>query len=421
MRGCCFRLLAECMPGEMNDFENELNLRLADLRKNNFWRGRRRVDSPQSPQIEIDGRRLLHFSSNDYLGLANEAAIKHAAKEAVTRYGAGTGASPLICGRLAPHAELEEILAAFKGVEAALGFSSGYAAAMGTIGALMGRGDFVIIDKLVHASIVDAARLCGATLRVFAHNDLDDLASILRWIDRRQSANADGNASAALRRARTLIVTESVFSMDGDTAPLRELVELKEKFGAWLMVDEAHATGIFGAKRRGWIEACGVSEQVEIQMGTLSKALGAAGGYVCGARALIDLLVNRARSYIFSTAPTPASVGAATAAIGFVQSAEGEARQNQLWQRIEELAARAGLKQRGAILPIIIGEEAKALAISEQLLASGIFIPAIRYPTVARGMARLRVTLTAAHSSGDVEKLAQALVIFLSAREAESK
>ncbi|MBI3416370.1 MAG: 8-amino-7-oxononanoate synthase [Verrucomicrobia bacterium] len=399
----------------MNDFENELNRQLAALREQHLLRKPRRVDSPQAAHLEIDGRRLLNFSSNDYLGLANDPEIKQAAIDTVARFGAGTGASPLICGRLAPHAELEEALAAFKGTPAALCFSSGYAAALGAIGALMGRGDFIVIDKLVHASIVDAARLCGAKLRVFAHSDLESLTEILRWIDRQRSPVAPGTS---VRRPRTLIVTESIFSMDGDRAPLRELVELKEKFGVWLMVDEAHATGIYGAARRGLIEECGLDGHVEIEMGTLSKALGASGGYICGSRALIDLLVNRARSYIFSTAPAPAAVGAATAAIRVVQSAVGAARRKRLKERIEQLAAHAGAHWRSAIVPILIGAEGRALTAAAELQSHGIFVPAIRYPTVARGAARLRVTLTAAHDRSDLEKLIEALAELLPTRAA---
>ncbi|HEY4984471.1 MAG TPA: 8-amino-7-oxononanoate synthase, partial [Verrucomicrobiae bacterium] len=295
----------------MNDFDRELNQRLAALREQGLHRELRRVDSPQGPRIEIGGRMLLNFSSNDYLGLANHPALKAAAIKAVEKFGAGAGASRLICGSLAPFHELEETLAAFKGTEAALSFSTGYAAAIGTITALLGKDDIIIVDKLVHACIVDAARLCGAKLRVFAHNDLNDLEEILKWADsRRQSwssipraAGLSGNTlKRELQQPRTLIVTESVFSMDGDHAPLREIVELKNKHGAWLMVDEAHATGLYGKNRRGLAEELGMSDRIEIQMGTLGKALGASGGYICGSRVLIDYLVNRARSFIFSTA-----------------------------------------------------------------------------------------------------------------------
>jgi 8-amino-7-oxononanoate synthase len=262
------------------------------------FRELRRVDSPQVPRARVAGRELLNFSSNDYLGLANHPLLKEAAIKAVEQFGCGSGASRLICGSLAPHHELEEALAAFKGVEAALSFSSGYAAAVGTICALMGKDDVLALDKLVHASIIDAARLSGAKLRIFAHNDLNELEEILKW--------AGGRTAAPLpRRPRVLIVTESVFSMDGDHAPLRETVQLKETYGAWLMVDEAHATGLFGRARRGLAEELQVSDRIEIQMGTLGKALGSSGGFIAGSRPLIELLVNRARTFIFPPRPCP--------------------------------------------------------------------------------------------------------------------
>ena len=218
----------------------------------------RRVDSAQGPRIEIGGRALLNFSSNDYLGLANHPALKEASIKAVEKFGAGAGASRLICGSLAPFHELEETLSAFKGTEAALSFSTGYAAAVGTITALLGKDDIIIVDKLVHACIVDAAKLNGAKLRVFDHNDLNDLEEILKW--------ATSEVRSKKSENRTLIVTESIFSMDGDAAPLAEIVALKEKYGAWLMVDEAHATGLYGTNRRGLAEELGVSDRIEIQM-----------------------------------------------------------------------------------------------------------------------------------------------------------
>ena len=452
----------------MSSFDAELNHRLAALRKLGLHRELRRVDSAQGPRLQLGGRTLLNFSSNDYLGLANEPALKAAAILAVEKFGAGSGASRLICGSLAPHHELEEALAAFKGVEAALVFSTGYAAALGTIGALIGKADVIVVDKLVHASIVDAARLSGAKLRVFAHNDLNELEDILKWAEARgvenstlkvQSANASG-------RPRVLIVTESVFSMDGDHAPLREMVELKDRFGAWLMVDEAHATGLYGAHRRGLAEELGISDRIEVQMGTLGKALGASGGYICGSRALVDLLVNTARSFIFSTAPVPAAAAAARAGVEFVRSDAGKERCARLWERVAEVRAAVRIhtasqrlslpsgntthpafdhplpssdegrgqgegclssgnavssvekrnqslltsaatsgEWRSAILPLMIGDEAKALAAAATLRERGVFVPAIRYPTVARGAARLRVTVTAAHSSADVAEL----------------
>lgn len=374
------------------------------------------VDSPQDRLIQVGGRTLLNFSSNDYLGLAHHPALAKAAIQAIEQYGTGSGASRLICGSLAAHHDLENALASFKGTEAALSFSSGYATALGVISALAGKDDVIVLDKLVHASIVDAARLSGAKLRVFRHNDLDDLASILAWADSRSSGEATSPGSA--RRPRTLVITESVFSMDGDVAPLREIVNLKEKHGAWLMVDEAHATGLFGELRRGVGEAQNVSEHIEVQMGTLGKAVGAAGGYVCGSRRLVDLLINRARSFIFSTAPLPAQSAAARAGIELIQGAEGEQRCASVWARRRQLGALLSRATRAeaappaiesAIVPIIIGPEEEAVSRAALLREAGFFVPAIRYPTVARGAARLRVTLTAAHSAEDVERLGAAL------------
>ena len=389
----------------MNSFTDELNRRLSALREQSLFRELRRVDSAQGTRIKIGGKTLLNFSANDYLGLASHPALKEAAVHAVEKFGAGAGASRLICGSLAPFHELEESLAAFKKTEAALTFSTGYAAAVGTITALCGKDDIIIIDKLVHASIVDAAKLSGAKLRVFAHNDLDDLEDKLRWAAEKKSAIR--NPQSAI-----LIVTESVFSMDGDAAPLREIAALKEKYGAWLMVDDAHATGVIGENGRGLADELGIGGQIEIQMGTLGKALGAAGGYICGGRALVDYLVNRARSFVFSTAPVPAAAAAATAGIKLVQSAEGELLRSRLQQRIAEFQSAIGNRQSpisAAIIPLILGDEARAVAAATSLRGQDIFVPAIRYPTVARGAARLRITLNAAHTAADVSALARAL------------
>jgi 8-amino-7-oxononanoate synthase len=393
----------------VNDFSSELSRRLDSIHEQGLYRELRRIDSPQSSVIELGGRKLLNFSSNDYLGLANHPALKEAAIKAIERFGAGSGASRLICGSLAPHGELEEALAAFKGAEAALTFSSGYAAAVGTICALLGKDDVIVLDKLVHASIVDAARLSGAKLRIFSHNDLNELEDILRWANERSSSAMVG------QRPRTLIVTESVFSMDGDSAPLRELVGLKDQHGAWLMVDEAHATGLFGPQRRGLAEELGISDRIEIQMGTLGKALGSSGGYVAGPKVLVDYLINRARSFIFSTAPVPAAAGSATAAIAVVQSTEGRGRCRQLWDLVSQV--KDGLIKSGwqvpagrsAILPLMVGDETKAVHLANTLRERGFFIPAIRHPTVARGGARLRLTITAAHAAGEITRLLAAL------------
>jgi 8-amino-7-oxononanoate synthase len=385
----------------------DLEARLAALSEHGLRRELRRVDSAQGTRIQVGGKMLLNFSSNDYLGLANHSALKEVAIRAVEKFGVGAGASRLICGSLAPHHELDEELAAFKRTEAALSFSSGYATAVGTICALLGKDDIIILDKLVHACIVDAAKLSGAKIRVFKHNDLDDLQRILKWAAEKRCA-----PDASHLTSRTLIVTESVFSMDGDCAPLQELVELKDRYGAWLMVDEAHATGLYGERGQGLASQLGVAERMEIQMGTLGKALGVGGGYIAGSRVLVDYLVNRARSFVFSTAPSPAVAAPATEAVRLVQSADGETLRQKLWQNVAEFKSGIRDQQSGvpaAILPLIVGNEARAVELSANLRERGFFVPAIRYPTVARGAARLRITVTAAHTPAQIAELVNAL------------
>ncbi len=383
----------------MNSLDAELQRRLEALRAQALYRELRRVDSSQSTRIRLNEADLLNFSSNDYLSLANHPALKHAAIAAIEEFGAGSGAARLVSGSLKPHHQLEEAIAKFKGTEAALSFSSGYITALGTIPALVSKEDVVIVDKLVHACIVDAARLSGARLRVFSHNNLDELEEILKWS---VSQRADGTS-------RTLIVTESVFSMDGDQAPLREIATLKETYGAWLMVDEAHATGLYGERRRGLAEELGVSDRIEIQMGTLGKALGSAGGFICGSRMLVDYLINRARSFIFSTAPPPAVAAAAVAAIRIVESPEGESLRQAVRKRSNEFRTQLDgqvYQPFSAIVPVIIGDETAACDAARHLGARGLFVPAIRYPTVARGTARLRISINASHSSAEIATLA---------------
>ena len=385
----------------IDSFQEKLAGELAGIESADLRRTVREVASAQGARVRLEGREVLNFSSNDYLGLANHPALKESAVQAIENFGTGAGAARLISGSQSPHHELENVLADFKGTESALAFSSGYAAALGTIPALVGTGDVVVLDKLVHASLVDAAKLSGAKLRVSKHNDLADLARILEW--------------AAEQGGRTLVLAESVYSMDGDLAPLLNLVELKEQHGAWLMLEEAHATGLYGEGRRGVAEEFGVDARVEVQMGTLGKALGAAGGYICGSNELVDLLRHRARSFVFSTAPMPAQAAAARAGIKVLESAEGEERRTRLWSLVDEL--KNGLIELGwqlpvvqsAILPLMVGAEAEAIALSEQLLEAGVFVPPIRYPTVARGEARLRITVSAAHSSDDIKKLMEVL------------
>ena len=382
-------------------FDQFLQAELKSIDEAGLLRSLRRIETPQQVEVYSGDRTLINFSSNDYLGLAAHESLRAAAQAVVETLGAGAGSARLISGSQTISHELETALATFKQAEAALSFSSGYAAALGTVPALVGQGDVVIIDKLVHACLVDAARLSGAKLRVFKHNDLADLESILQWAEERE-----GN---------TLVISESVFSMDGDLAPVRDLVQLKDRYGAWLMLDEAHATGLYGEGRRGIAEEIGMAEHVEVQLGTLGKALGAAGGYICGSQALIDLLVNRARSFIFSTAPVPAQLAAAKRGVELLQSNEGEALRTRLWANVDVL--KNGLIQQGwklpvvrsAILPLMIGDEREALALAERLREAGVWVPAVRYPTVARGAARLRVTVSAAHQPKHLDALLEAL------------
>jgi 8-amino-7-oxononanoate synthase len=377
-----------------------------------LWRTLRRVDAAEGVRLVVEGKPLVSFASNDYLGLAGHPSLKEAAIRAVERWGTGSAASRLVSGSLAAHHELEEALAAWKGTQAALSFSSGFATALGVIPALVGADDFVILDKLVHACCVDAIRLSGAKMRVYRHNDLEDFEAKLRWAVGQRDAVGQ---RAGGRAPRILVVTESVFSMDGDLAPLRELVELKDRYGAWLMLDEAHAVGLFGERRTGLAEAFELANRVDIHMGTLGKALGCAGGYVVGSRVLVDWLVNRARSFVFSTAPTPAQAEVARAAVELVSGAEGAQRAHRLWALVDLAKnefTRAGWSPglvRSAILPLVIGGESEAMAVSASLRDAGWFVPAIRYPTVAKGSARLRVTLSANHSADDVRALANAL------------
>lgn len=396
-------------------FQTGLRGRLASLKADGLYRQLRRLETAQGSRIQVDGQACLNFSSNDYLGLANDPLLTAAASQAMKEYGFGAGASRLICGSSAWHERLEQRLALFKGTESALTFSTGYAAAMGTIPALVGAADCVILDKLAHACLVDAARLSRAQLRVFPHNDLDKLNRLLAWAAGRRAAG------------KILVVTESVFSMDGDQAPLKEIVELKDRYGAWLMVDEAHATGLFGHRRQGLCAHLGIADRVEIQMGTLSKALGASGGFICGSRLLTELLINQARSFIFSTAPPPPAAAAAAAAVDFIASAEGAERCHRLWERIGQflqglrsLPAGERIRRGGpaggmatfgesAIIPLILGEEQRALHMAGELRQHGFFIPAIRYPAVPRGQARLRVTLSANHTAEEVDRLLKCL------------
>ena len=397
-------------------FANQLEI----LRASSLDRHLREIGGAQGPEVKIGGRRFINFSSNDYLGLANDPRLREAATAAIDEFGVGAGASRLISGTQSPHVSLERALAQWKETEAALCFSSGYAAALGTIPALVTKNDVVLLDKLCHASLIDAAKLSGSILRVFPHNHVGKLESHLEWARREHAGK------------RVLIVTESVFSMDGDRAPLRDIIELKKRFAALLMLDEAHAVGVVGPNGRGLAAAENLTDDVDVQMGTLSKALGASGGYICGSRDLIEWLINRARSFIYSTAPPPAIAAAALAAVDFLSSSQGEERRLSLWKRIRlmrELLPRlevgrsalsAGLLNNtnqcstlndigSAIFPLIVGNEKAALDLAAGLQSEGFLVPAIRYPTVAKGAARLRITVTAAHEGSQIQTLCETI------------
>ncbi|MBV8813307.1 MAG: 8-amino-7-oxononanoate synthase [Verrucomicrobia bacterium] len=373
--------------------------RLAALKAKSLHRRLRTIDSVDGIRVQRDGRVFVNFASNDYLGLAQHPALRAAAIEAVKEFGAGSGASRLITGTLAVHQELEAKLAVFKQTTAALTFESGYAAATGTIPALFGKGDIIILDKLVHACLIDGARLSGAEIRVYPHNRLDRLEELLKWARQKRPGS------------NILVLTESVFSMDGDLCPLSEIVELKEKYGAILLLDEAHATGVCGPGGAGLAAELGLGNRIEIQMGTLSKAVGSAGGFVAGDAALIDLLINSARTFIYSTAPTPAAVAAAIAGVSLISSPTGEQLRATLRDNVkrcrenQELTGSCG----SAIVPIVVGSESEALRASEKLAEQGYLVPAIRFPTVPRNSARLRVTLSAAHEPKEILGLREAI------------
>ena len=373
--------------------DNFLQQKLNELENRSLRRQLRVSDAPTGSIVELSGKKLHNFASNDYLGLAAHPGVIEASAQATRDYGAGAGASRLVTGTQRTHAQLEEKLAAFKGAEAALVFGSGYASSVGALQALAAKDDVVLLDKLSHACLVDGARLSEATLRPFHHNDKEHLEHHLKW------------ARDKHPQARVFIVTESVFSMDGDMAPLREIVELKDKYGAVLMLDEAHAIGVLGRGGRGLAEELGVSHRIEVQMGTLGKALGSSGGYIAGSRVLIDYLINTARSFIFSTAPPASTAAAASAALDLCAGAEGDRRRAKLRQ----LAALFDPVPPAAIHPVIIGNEDDTLRAAEQLAQLGFHVPAIRPPTVPKGTSRLRVSLSAAQEAETVRTLASAL------------
>jgi 8-amino-7-oxononanoate synthase len=348
-------------------------------------------------KVRLKRQVLLNLSSNDYLGLSQDPRLIDAAQEATARWGVGAGASRLVAGHLALHREVEDKLAAFKGTEAAIIFSTGYMANLGTISALVGPGDTIFCDKLNHASIYDGIKLSGANLARFPHRDMNRLESLL------QKAGP----------GRKLIITDSVFSVDGDLAPLKDMVELKDRYGAVLMVDEAHATGVLGPKGAGLADELGLTQRVEVHMGTFSKALGSLGGYVAGDQRLIDYLHNRARSFIYSTAMPPQVLGAIGAALNVVAQ-EPERRRYLLGEAesFRKSLTQAGFDLLGSetqIVPVLVGENARTLEFAGRLRERGLLAVAFRPPTVTPGRARVRFSLSAAHVREDLAAARQAI------------
>jgi 8-amino-7-oxononanoate synthase len=381
------------------DWQQRLQQELAQRRDAQLYRQRRLMDSPQAAHIRVDGRPCINFSSNDYLGLANHPRVIQAFTQASERFGVGSGASHLVCGHGTEHHQLEEELAQFTGREHALLFSTGYAANLGAITALVKKGDAIFADKLNHASLIDAAQLSGAKVQRFIHNDTHALQQ------RIAASTVPGNS---------LIAVDGVFSMDGDCAPLRELAAIARNNQALLMVDDAHGFGVLGKTGAGLIEHCAQGQDdVPVMMATLGKALGTFGAFVAGSADVIETLVQQARSYIYTTALPPAVAAAARESLRLLQ-VEGWRREH-LQLLIARL--RGGMEQLGlpplpsntAIQPLVLGDAGTALAVSDALFKLGFMVPAIRPPTVPRGTARLRITLSASHSEADVDSLLQAL------------
>ena len=373
---------------------------LEDLRARGLYRQLRLVEGAQTDRVILDGREVLLFCSNNYLGLATHPALKKAAIRAVERYGTGSGAARLVSGNMELHEALEKRIAAFKGTEAALLFNSGYAANTGIIPAIIGKGDLIFSDRLNHASILDGALLSRAKLVRYPHNDM---VALRRFLTETKSAG------------RRLIITDGVFSMDGDLAPLQDLVALKREFAALLMVDDAHGTGILGAMGRGSGEYLGVMEGIDIQMGTLGKALGSFGAYAAASREIVEVLINRARSFIFSTSLPPVVLAASLAAFDLVDSDEGAKLRERLagtTRQFRDGLNAAGFDTMGSatqIVPVYVGGARDVMEYSRMLMDDGIFVQGIRPPTVPSGSCRLRCTITATHEMRDIERALAAI------------
>jgi len=374
--------------------------RLDDIKARNLYRRLRTVESAQGSWVKLEGRRVLNLCSNNYLGLAGHPAVIEAGARAMAEWGCGSGASRSICGNMAVHELLERRIAALKGTESALLYTSGYTANLGIISALVGKEDCVFSDELNHASLIDGCRLSQAKVTVFPHNDLDQLEQALRRTRERSPGG------------RRLIVVDGVFSMDGDLAPVTEIAGLAEKFDSLLMVDEAHATGVLGPGGRGLVASLGLERRVPVIMGTLSKALGSFGGFAAGNRELTEFLVNTSRSFIFTTGLPPASAACALAALDVLEqdtSLPFKVQENGafLRQRLNTIGFNT-LKSQTQIIPVVVGEAAGAVEMSQLLLERGVLATAIRPPTVPQGTSRIRATVMATHTRADLELAASA-------------
>ncbi|HHT72325.1 MAG TPA: glycine C-acetyltransferase [Firmicutes bacterium] len=375
----------------MVDALSFLDQEIQNLKDQGVYRIPRVLSGEQQAVSYYDGRRVINLSSNNYLGLANHPRLKEAAIKATEKLGVGSGAVRTIAGTMDIHREFEEKLAKFKNVEACLVFQSGFTANSGTVSCILGREDVIISDELNHASIIDGSRLSRAQIVVYPHGDMDALREALETSQGR----------------RTLVVTDGVFSMDGDIAKLPEIADLAEEYGAILMVDDAHASGVLGRCGRGTVDHYDLHGRVDIQVGTLSKALGGLGGYVAGPQKLIDYLVQRARPFLFSTSHPPGVIAAAMEAIDLIQ--EEPELIDKLWDNTNFF--RKGLQELGfdtgnsatPIIPVIVGDERKTMQLADGLFEAGVFAQGIAFPTVPRGKARVRTIITAAHSEEDLQ------------------
>lgn len=376
------------------------NSEIKKLEDENLYRAVRYGTEETGTNFCLNDKKLINFCSNNYLGLCSHNRIKNAAKKAIDSFGVGSGASRLISGGTLPHMIIEDESASFFNKESAIYFSNGYAASLGTLGSIVQENDIVIIDKLCHASLIDGAKLSGATLRSFSHNDLTKLEKILT-----------SSRNTKKKETRILIITEGIFSMDGDSPPLPEIVDLKKKYNALLMVDEAHSFGVCGNKGKGILHSIGLEKEVDFIMATFGKSAGAAGAVTATSKIWKDLIVNKARSFIYSTAPMPSQAAAASEGLKIINGEEGDIRREKLKKNVTSLCNKLEIEtSEAAITPIMIGDESSAINLSNDLIDHGIYAPAIRYPTVARGMARIRITLSSDHTEEEVMHLANTLI-----------